>query len=462
MIDRLEIYFPFAPSPEIDPRSVMSVADQVIVEHTFAYFAQDSFKSGRIPLLTQIQVDRAKLQIRLKPRLDFRDSSGRPITIGAICESLESIFKGTRHLTVSKSMRKVECQQNDIVLHMNYIPLNLDAMFATPDFTVHDDKLLPINRTNLPATTGPYSVVKLEPGQIELKANPYFPSDLRANSIDNVTIHWTDTADRTFLKKLDKQRNHGIYGYGFHFSQIELDDLESRGFKVELFPSEWLVYLGFNKGISFEDRLALGQAIDEIRDESRIQIGLGQQAYSMSPQDRDFGFKESKYKNLTSSLTRASLSRPVKVGLFTELQRSPYFDYYHKALEQKLGNKVEFVTFDRPNVRKIFSEVDAHLLLLGISPGDPLTHFAFMQETKPNFAQVFSRDQIERLAQIQDLQKFNEEALLFEEKILKERLLIPLAHFPGVVALSDEFSRDEKLAWTWGIQSWTLRKRSTK
>ena len=161
-----------------------------------------------------------------------------------------------------------------------------------------------------------------------------------------------------------------------------------------------------------------------------------------------------------SSDVQLRLNRPIKIGIYVEYESAPIFRFYRHALESALGDKVQFIIYDKPNLKRMVSaEVDAYIRILGISPGDPLTHFAFVQEATPLIREALPRSRIEELSKIESIDEFNREVLALEHLILRERLMVPLAHFPGIVAYSKNFIRDENLAWSWGIQPWTYRVR---
>lgn len=460
MLSKIDVYYPFSPSEEIDPRQVRSVADQVISEYAFGFYAQESFKKGLIPVLTDVHIDHEQKLITITPKYEIRDSSGHQVSQNDICSALNEFFKGTVHAAVANSLEKIECSDLSVKIHLNYIPINIDALFSATDLSIYNPKKLPISASKLSPSTGPYYIESMSKESAKLRINPYYPKELRANEIDEVNLLWTNTTDPTFLKELKPEIHNMLYMFGFQLTKRKIEDISSIGYTIEEFPSEWLMYLGFNEGLDLNTRLALGSIVDSLRDESISHLELGQSAYSISPSDRDFGLSRTDYNKVVKTLPSFKLDRHIKLGVFSEYLHSPLFRFYKEALEREMGDSVSFHIFDRQNIRKIFTpEVDAYLMVLGITPGDPLTHLAFLQETKAQFNQAVSREELEDLFKINELSEFNSKIRGFEEVVLKERLLIPLAHYPGVVAQANFLTRDEDLAWSWGVQAWTYHVR---
>ena len=100
---------------------------------------------------------------------------------------------------------------------------------------------------------------------------------------------------------------------------------------------------------------------------------------------------------------------------------------------------------------------DIFLSVLGIPPSDPLGHLSFLMHEEAIFKDLLTEELITTLATETDPQKFNEGVKAVEKKIAQDRKMIPIGHFPGIVATAPHFERDPHLAWSWGIQSWTYR-----
>jgi hypothetical protein len=70
---------------------------------------------------------------------------------------------------------------------------------------------------------------------------------------------------------------------------------------------------------------------------------------------------------------------------------------------------------------------------------------------------VLTKEKITEAALIEDPEEFARAIQNIEKKLLQNRILVPLAHFPGVVAEAPGFERDEALSWSCGTQEWTYR-----
>lgn len=457
-VDNIHIYYPFFPSKDVDPRYVFSVADQVLCEHIFGFYSQESFGRGLTSVFFEADVDRQKMEVLLKQKFPVRRSDGQEFSQEQVCNAISAMFKGTTHAPVQNALKKLICDGSDIRVQLNYVPINISALFSTTDMSIYDPAVLPLNSKNLPPTTGPYYLVEMSADVAKLKRNRFYPAELISNTIEDVTLHWQNTGAEAFLNTADPHVQNLFYLFGFQVNRRQIDALKSKGYRVEESPSEWMAYLGFNAKTARTDRLALAHAVDEIRKEGRGGLDLGQEAFSISPADRDFGLKADEYWKIAENLAQAQLSRPVRIGLFKEYENSPILACYREGLSAKFRNKIEFVVFERASIRDIFTpQVDAYLLVLGIAPDDPLTHFSYLQEMNPLVGQTIPRHDIEDLSRTENLVEFNKKVVEFESLILQHRLLVPLAHYPGVVASARSVTRNENLAWSWGIQAWTLK-----
>ena len=68
-------------------------------------------------------------------------------------------------------------------------------------------------------------------------------------------------------------------------------------------------------------------------------------------------------------------------------------------------------------------------------------------------------NELAQIAQIGDEREFVSRVQSIERRIRDEVWMVPIAHFPGVVAEAPNFERDEDLAGSWGIQTWAYRVR---
>jgi len=157
-VKQINIYYPFSMSPEIDPRAIYSVADQVVCEHVYAFHGYESFKLGFSPLASDTTIDREAKKIIIRPRYKMKRSDGTEFTINDICSSLKASFAGTIHAPVASLVTNVLCGSEQIEISLKSIPVNIQHLFTLPDFSLFDPSLLPISKTKLSSTTGAYHI----------------------------------------------------------------------------------------------------------------------------------------------------------------------------------------------------------------------------------------------------------------------------------------------------------------
>jgi hypothetical protein len=90
---------------------------------------------------------------------------------------------------------------------------------------------------------------------------------------------------------------------------------------------------------------------------------------------------------------------------------------------------------------------------MGIAPADPLNNFGFMTE----FRHLISLEEIASASLIDSPAAFNSKLKEFESRVIRDRIWIPIAHFSGLVAEPEDLKRDESIAWSWGVQTWTYK-----
>jgi len=223
-----------------------------------------------------------------------------------------------------------------------------------------------------------------------------------------------------------------------------------------------LLYWGLGKNVEPQDRARFFEAADSWRDEMLKATGMGQAAYSLSPSDRPFGLSREEYQELipaTSGLAASAtgnLSREHTLASLEEWASIPVIAAGIQIARNRFGNlKIELLS--RKDSSRLWSgEIDFILSPLGISPADPVNNFAFQD----NFHTVVPLDRLTRLSTESDISRFNDGFKQIEKDVLRARLWMPIAHFPGVVVEHPTYERDENLSWSWGIQAWTYRIRS--
>jgi len=112
--------------------------------------------------------------------------------------------------------------------------------------------------------------------------------------------------------------------------------------------------------------------------------------------------------------------------------------------------------------KELYSESEVYLAGVGISPSDPISHYAYQLAESNSLNPVVSRSLLAKIASTSSSDAFNSQIKDIERKIAKERLLVPIVHVSGVVAESQIFEKEESLSWSWGIQPWTYRISSAK
>ena len=200
--------------------------------------------------------------------------------------------------------------------------------------------------------------------------------------------------------------------------------------------------------------------MDSIRDLLSRNAASGVNAFSTAPSDRYFGITEEEYNRIASDLVRDTprnndLSRPLTVATLVEWYRQPLFKNILDHLESRFP-KLTLQLVDRDRFADIYepSKFDMFLSPIGMTPGDPISHFMFMANFIEHFRKVVTVQSIAEAAQIEDKLEFGKTIHQFELDILKERVLVPLFHFPGVSAISPIFEKSSKFGSAWGIQSW--------
>jgi len=210
-IKSIQVYYPFALSNKVDPRETLNVADQVLTEYVFGYHVQRSFKKGIVDVLSSIKIDPLKKTLTFTPNSLIMRSDGTKFEIDSYCQSIKASFSGTLHASFKETLIGFECTKSEVIVRLKEIPVNMNFLFTTPEFSIYEPSKLPISTNNLPPTTGPYFVERLEPTKAILRRNIYYPESLVANKIENVELNW----QKVEIKDLDPNKHHLSYHYGF-------------------------------------------------------------------------------------------------------------------------------------------------------------------------------------------------------------------------------------------------------
>ena len=84
---------------------------------------------------------------------------------------------------------------------------------------------------------------------------------------------------------------------------------------------------------------------------------------------------------------------------------------------------------------------------------------AFLANTLPGFDGAVSVEEVAKASVLADPSLFDGVVRGFERRVRERRALVPVGHFPGIVAHAPRFERDESLSFSWGIQTWSYRVR---
>ena len=461
-IESIRAYFPFTFKEKLDPRFIFSVGDQVLAEHLFAFHSRMSIKAGFAGALSDFQFDDHSGAVVITQKDVVRRSNGKEISYNTLCDGLKSSLQGTRHAPYASILKGIECDEAKRQIRVNFsaIPVNLRFLFTVPDFSIFDPTELPMTRSNAETATGPYFMDSVSPGEIVLKINPYYPKHQRANDLETAhLINYKPAETREFINKMDTSTEHMAYFYGHALEASDLARLREKNYVVETFPTEWFTYVLIKKEVAENLRQALIKVVDEFRQGDYLtKNSLGIPAYSMSPGDRQFALTRAEYEEARKKSPLAfDHNTKFKVTTLVNWAKVPFYANLISFLKLRFPN-MELELLEPKDSTKLFAKgVDISLSLLGISPSDPLTHLSFLESTLYGFDEIVSKEDISKLAIVADVSVFNKMVKEIELKINRAGLLVPIAHFPGVVAHRNDLIRDDSIANGWGIQTWSFR-----
>ena len=452
----ITILHPYRAFFPLDPRRLFSVGDQVLCEHMFAFHGAQSPRGGFHDSISMVSFDTLSNVVEVRPKFPVVTQDGRTLSINQLCESLKSSFDGTQHGPFdSKSKKEFLCLDDLIRIKLNKLPSNLPALFTIPDFAIFESERLPIVGDVTVPTTGPYSFERKVGEDVYLLINPNFPDQLRANRVKRV-LYRPYKLDGHFLEKLNPREDNLIYLHGVHASKEVLELLKRKGYRIQIYPSEWLLYVGFGSNAGRELRAVLTSVVDEARPTLLENFDHATEALSIAPADRPFSVSPKLYTKIRSIKKMASKpGRIFKLGVHESEADKPLI----KRLVEVLRNGVNFEVHYYPGAeyRKMLSQSDAYITMLGISPGDPLSHLSYLRSTSEDFAQDISEAEIRKVSEISNSDHFISAVRELESKVITNMLVVPVAHFPGVVAEAPNFERVESIAGSWGTQAWTYR-----
>jgi hypothetical protein len=378
-----------------------------------------------------------------------------------LCESIKSSLKGTRHAPYASILKEIRCdlRAQSITVVFDRLPINIKYLFTLPDFSIFDVSELPLSAENAQNGTGPYLLKSATQNLVRLSRNPNYPAELVSNQVEDVElVNYKPAETKQFIQEMSPETHDAAYFYGYAVDSGDLATLKNKGYVVDLYPTEWFVYILAKKGVDISLRNALRKAIDKFRTSEVSPNGLGVPAFSISPSDRDFSLSKAEYEGVVDqSSNDFDRNRTVTVYTSASWAKIPFYRSIIDSLKATFPNFVlkELQPSESP---KLFSaETDVALALLGISPSDPLSHFSFLETTLNGFSGIVGKDEISQLALTADSVEFNRKIKAIEMKVRESGLVIPIAHFPGVVAHKAGLQRDDANSFGWGIQTWSFR-----
>lgn len=457
----IEVYVPFTFTGSVDPRSILTVGDQIVGEHVFAFHARQTINGGFQPVISRLDFYRDHGTIDISPLHGLRKSNGSPFPLKDICRAVAESLTGTRHAPYAALVKAVDCLEPEgkISIRLSAVPANMRFLFTLPDFSIFDPAAVPLTPNNHPPTTGPYSIASMTREVVELKRNVNYPSALVANTVETVRLHsYPAAGTRALVGAARPETHHMVYLYGYAVSKADVEKIKGEDYAVETYPAEWLIYVGFGRKVPPADRAAIAEIVDRDRDQWLADAPFGSAAYSISPSDRSFALSKREYAasvgNPKPAVRTPGDRRLVTLKSWYEL---PLFRRICDALQ---ANSPDLRLHLVDNFGDLFSgDADVFVSPLGISHSDPLSHMAFLANTLPGFDAAVSGAEVAEASVLADPAGFDAVIKGFERRILRRRALVPVAHFPGIVAHAARFERDEDLAFSWGIQTWSYRVR---
>lgn len=450
---------PFVFSNKINPKETYTVGDQLVSEHIFGFWASSSTSKGLNSIFGDIKVLTQEKKVVIQILSFPKDESGQLITINEIKENIEDSLKGTQHSFYQNFLEEISIRENTIEIEFYKIPYNIKELLASADYAI--TKKLTKTHSNFTdfMQTGPYSIGQLSKMRVELKINPNYPSKLRANTASNIIFEGYPAQSTHELISSDLQQNKidGAYLYGHTVTKPELEKIRNLNYKVNISPTEWMIYIGFSTNTNINQRIEISNIIDKSRERIKMVSDLGTQAYSIQPTDRAFGINEAEYTQQKPKLEKKAIfQKKLTFATLDEWKDIPLFSTIISILSE--SNLVEVKLYTRENMRLMYSsEVDLFLSPLGISPFDPLINLMVFHNYHPSFKNIITKDTIKSIVASSDSETLIKLTKDIELSILRERLIIPLMHFPGITVEKNSLEQDSKLEWGWGIHAWTYR-----
>lgn len=464
----LRALVPFVFSECLKPTEIATVGDQMLCEHLFGFHARIS-RFGFESLLSDVLIDEEKKTVCLTAKHDVKRSDGIVYSARDVCDSLACVLGGSNHFSMSSIVKGVELRDNSVTLIFSEIPRNIRYLLTLPDFCLEDGSAPPLSSSALRPTTGPYSLNHLESRSATLLLNPHYPAGLRANNVPVVRL---DSYPAGGTAGLISSLSDGMAGssapdfayfYGFAMRRRDFDLLEQADYTTEIFSREWIVLLSMSDRVPLPVRRVIANVIDAMRARIANEVPFARLSYSIAPQDQPHGTTEEEYGRLRLRFDEAECAalqdvEPLTVEYLDEWESVPIFQMVREELALKCAF-LRFCPYSRSRMNERFRMAEILLTPFGQSPRDPLPNLTYFARCRPGFGSVLRPDELAELAGAPNSEEFVRGMKVLNERIHASRLIVPIAHFPGVVAARRQYSRDDSLAFDWGIQTWTYRLR---
>ena len=447
-ITELHINVPFVFSEHLDNKDIQTVGDQMLAEHLFAYHQNQSWKHGTQELFSKISPDYTNNTLTIVKNRELKDHTGQVFSFDKVCASIKNSLQGTLHAQYSELVNSITCSGKSVVIYFKTIPNNWRSLFASPDFAITDNKTY----------TGPYFIKSADQHSAHLKINTYYPTDLRSNNISDVAINSYAASDSPkMIEQLSPKKDHATFFYGHVLHKKDLDTLRNKKFNLQIFQNEWLVYVGFSSAVSLDDRITISALVDKERPNLQNFAELGTPAYSLAPSDRSWGLDELSYQSLQKNTTHHKVKRKYSIATLDEWASLPLFAKVLDLLKSNFDFEVRL--YSRKEMGKIYDKgADLFISPVGVSPDDPVGHLYFFSSRSDEYSKVLNaNNDLVKIATLKDTLLFDKALREMEMRIARNKLIIPLFHYPSVIAESPELEKDPKLSWDWGIQTWAYQ-----
>ena len=448
---KIVAHFPFTFGTSVDPTNIFTVGQQVIAEHTFAFLARRSINRGFDGSAASVQIDSTNNFFRAQLMTSVKSADGKTFDKKDLCSTLKTTVLGTTHAPYKSLLKEIVCDDTGVSVFYKTLPTNIRYLLTLPDFCLYRANEIPLNGANMKSATGPYYPEMISNERVVLKRNKHFPKELVANDIEEAELVAYSASEASLLiEKLDFETDSAAYFFGYSINDSDIERLKNKNFEIEISPQEWLMYFKVSDTVPQNVKSALNSLTEKIR-AVVSEATLGEPTETLA----QYGNAQ-----LSSSLP-SDLKALEGVTLFTmsNWSSTPAF---RKILDvvRDLAPGFKIVTLPREKMSDLYSnKVPIGLNVLGLSPVDKLSHLSFLATSLEGFSSIISVDEIAAASAITDEVQLNEKLRQFDHRLQASKLILPVAHFPGVIAVSKQWKVNRDLAFDWGIQLWSIQSR---